>query len=147
MFREFLTLFSKAEVARPSTMEVPLALSVLMVRLARADGDYSDVERSFIDEVLCERLGLPLAEAVAVRSEAERIESDASDIVRFTRAIKEKVRLEDRFEIVETLWGVVLADGTRDMEEDGIMRLAAKLLGLNDRDSALARMKVVRELT
>jgi len=37
---------------------------------------------------------------------------------------------------------VVLADGVREAEEDAIVRLAANLLGINDRDSALARQRV-----
>ncbi len=39
------------------------------------------------------------------------------------------------------LWQVVLADGTRDQEEDALMRLLASLLGVNDRDSAIARQQ------
>ncbi|MEO9822535.1 MAG: TerB family tellurite resistance protein, partial [Paracoccaceae bacterium] len=37
---------------------------------------------------------------------------------------------------------VVLADGTRAKEEDALMRLVANLLGISDRDSAIARQKV-----
>ena len=46
---------------------------------------------------------------------------------------------EKRFEVVRTLWQVVFADGERDHEEDALMRLLASLLGVNDRDSAIAR--------
>jgi uncharacterized tellurite resistance protein B-like protein len=44
--------------------------------------------------------------------------------------------------VVRDLWAVVLADGTRDAEENSMMRLLANLLGVNDRDSALARQSV-----
>ena len=36
---------------------------------------------------------------------------------------------------------VVLADGERADEEDALLRLVANLLGVNDRDSALARQR------
>jgi uncharacterized tellurite resistance protein B-like protein len=49
--------------------------------------------------------------------------------------------LEDRGAVVEELWLVALADGQRDAEEDGVLRLVANLLGINDRDSALARQR------
>ena len=42
---------------------------------------------------------------------------------------------------LRALWQVVLADGARDAEEDALMRLLASLLGVNDRDSALARQR------
>ena len=40
---------------------------------------------------------------------------------------------------MKALWEVVLADGTRDHEEDSILRLAASLLGVSDRDSNIIR--------
>ena len=79
--------------------------------------------------------------AANLRAEAETIEAQAPDTVRFTRAIKDAVPYEDRFEVVKALWQVVLADGERDIEEDALMRLLASLLGVNDRDSAIARQK------
>ncbi len=42
---------------------------------------------------------------------------------------------------MRALWQVVLADGERDHEEDALMRLLASLLGVNDRDSAIARQR------
>ncbi|MDH5798542.1 MAG: TerB family tellurite resistance protein, partial [Paracoccaceae bacterium] len=49
---------------------------------------------------------------------------------------------EDRLGVIEALWSVVLADGRRDHEEDALLRLVSNLLGVNDRDSALARQRV-----
>ncbi|MCR9113843.1 MAG: TerB family tellurite resistance protein, partial [Rhodobacteraceae bacterium] len=80
-----------------------------------------------------------------LRAKAERLEEEAPDTVRFTRAIKEAVIYDDRLGVVEALWQVALADGERDAGEDALIRLAANLLGVNDRDSALARQKVARE--
>ena len=62
--------------------------------------------------------------------------------MRFTRAIKQAVAYEDRTAVIEALWSIVLADGTRDHEEDAELRLLANLLGVNDRDSARARQRV-----
>jgi uncharacterized tellurite resistance protein B-like protein len=36
---------------------------------------------------------------------------------------------------------VALADGQRDDSEDTLLRLSSSLLGVNDRDSALARQR------
>ena len=69
------------------------------------------------------------------------MEAEAPDTVRFTRAIKDAVRYEDRIGVIEALWQVVLADGKRDASEDSLLRLSASLLGVNDRDSALARQR------
>jgi uncharacterized tellurite resistance protein B-like protein len=119
-----------------------LALSALLVRVARTDGHYDMVEAAEITRVLMERYSLHHQAAEELRSEAEALEQDAPDTVRFTRAIKAAVSYEDRASVIEALWKVVLSDGVRDYEEDGLMRLVVSLLGVNDRDSALARHRV-----
>ena len=121
-----------------------LALAALLVRVARSDDDYAAVERTRIDAVLAKRHGLDAGGAATLRAEAEALEAEAPDTVRFTRALKDAVSLEDRTGLLEALWAVVLADGVRDADEDGLMRLVANLLGINDRDSALARQRVER---
>lgn len=124
--------------------EARLALAALLVRVARADGSYAPAEAERIDAVLARRYGLAPAAAARLRAEAEAVEAAAPDSVRFTRALKEAVPHEERAALVEALWEVALADGARDAEEDARIRLAASLLGINDRDSALARRRVER---
>lgn len=119
-----------------------LALAALLVRLARTDGDYDGAEVARIDAVLRRRFGLGPFEAARLRGEAELLETEAPDTVRFTRSIKAHVPYEERIGVVEALWEVVLADGRRDAEEDGLMRLVAAMLGVEDADSALARQRV-----
>jgi uncharacterized tellurite resistance protein B-like protein len=46
-----------------------------------------------------------------LRAEAEALEAEAPDTVRFTRALKEAVALEDRADLMVALWSVALADG------------------------------------
>jgi uncharacterized tellurite resistance protein B-like protein len=119
-----------------------VALAALLVRLARSDGDYAAIEKAQIDRVLAHRYRLSEAEAQALRSDAEALETEAPDTVRFTRAIKEAVPYEDRVHVIEALWFIVLADGERDTEEDAMLRMIAPMLGINDRDSNLARKRV-----
>lgn len=119
-----------------------LALTALLVRIARADHHYSADETVQIDRVLMARYGVSAAEAAALRRDGETVEQEAPDTVRFTRQIKEAVPHEARLSVIEALWQVVLADGVRTAEEEAVVRLAANLLGINDRDSALARQRV-----
>jgi uncharacterized tellurite resistance protein B-like protein len=80
----------------------------------------------------------------ALRAEAETLEAEAPDTVRFTRALKEATALEDR----SRPDAGALVDGAgrwqREAEEDRLMRLVANLLGLTDVESALARQKAER---
>ncbi|MFT4618887.1 MAG: putative tellurite resistance protein B-like protein [Sulfitobacter sp.] len=142
MIGDLLKSLMAPETPRLPEPDVRLALAALLVRLARSDGDYAESEVARIDKVLAKRHSLTPFEASKLRSEAEELETQAPDTVRFTRAIKDGVDYEDREGVIEALWDVVLADGVRDHEEDSLMRLAANLLGVSDRDSAHARQRI-----
>lgn len=141
----FGDLLARLVQPSPETLPAPdarLALAALLVRVARTDGNYAPAEKSRIDRILSARYGLTEADAQDLRGQGEVLESEAPDTVRFTRAIKDAVPYEDREGVVEALWQVVLADDVRDSDEDALLRLVAKLLGVNDRDSNLIRQRV-----
>ena len=142
MFADFLKRLTAPDPEPLNDGDARLALTALLVRIARADGHYAQEEINRIDRITAARYSLSPFEATALRGEAETLETEAPDTVRFTRAIKDAVPYEGRIAVIESLWQVVLADGERDAEEDALVRLASNLLGINDRDSALARQRV-----
>ena len=147
MFADFLKRLTAPDPNPLPDDDARLALTALLVRIARADGSYLDSEVARIDRVSAHRYGLSPAEAAALRGKAEALESEAPDTVRFTRAIKDAVAFEDRASVIEALWELALADGERDEEEDALIRMVANFLGINDRDSALARQRVAARST
>jgi uncharacterized tellurite resistance protein B-like protein len=142
MFESLLRRLMSPAPDRLPDPDARLALAALLVRLARADGHYAGPEVARIDAVLRARFGLGPFDAASLRGQAETLEEEAPDTVRFTRAIKEHVPYEERLGVIEALWEVALADGRRDMDEDSLMRLVAPMLGVEDADSALARQRV-----
>ncbi len=144
MFGDFLNRLTRPDPAPLQDTDARLALSALLVRIARSDGDYAAAEIDRIDRITMARYGLTPFEATALRASAETLETEAPDTVRFTRAIKNAVPYEDRRAVVGAAWSVALADGTRAHEEDALLRLIASLLGVSDVDSARARQKASR---
>ena len=142
MFADFLKRLTAPTPAKLVDQDARLALTALLVRVARSDGTYLAAESARIDRIITGRYALSPDAAASLRADAETLETEAPDTVRFTRAIKEAVAYDDRVAVIEGLWKVVLADGTRDAEEDSVLRLVANLLGVNDRDSALSRQRV-----
>jgi uncharacterized tellurite resistance protein B-like protein len=142
MFQSLLRALGAPAPTRLPDPDARLALAALLVRIARSDGDYAVEEAARIDRILLKRHGLSAAEAVALRHSAEALEAEAPDTVRFTRALKDAVALEDRIALIEAMWQVVLVDGHRDAAEDALIRLVANLLGITDKDSAIARQRV-----
>lgn len=142
-FRALLNMLLDPGPTPLEDQDARMALTALLVRIARSDHNYADVEVDRIDRILKARYDLDLGEAIILREQAEALEAEAPDTVRFTRAIKEAVAFEDRIAVVESMWQVALADGTRDPEEDALLRLASNLLGINDVQNAAARQRVI----
>ncbi len=143
MIKDILKAFQSTTKPTLSTDDAHTALAALMVRVAKSDGTYAAAEIATIEQVLAKQYKLDVNAVQKLRKEAEELEAVAPDDVRFTRVIKDAVAYEERSSIVEALWSVVLSDGIRDDEENSFMRLIANLLGVNDRDSALARQRVM----
>lgn len=135
-------LLRAPEGERPTPHDERAALAALMVEAARSDGHYDDDERARIDRVLATRFGVSEDEAQGLRAEGEAAQAEAIDLVRFTRAVKDHVPHEERLGILEAIWEVVYADGSRDMHESALIRQLAGLLHVSDRDAGVARQRV-----
>lgn len=144
MFSDFLSRLTQPAPDLLPDDDARLALTALLVRIARSDNDYADSEMARIDKISTQRYDLSPFEAAGLRARAEDLEAEAPDTVRFTRAIKEAVAYEDRLAVVQAMWSVALADGQRTGEEDSLLRLVVSLLGVSDVDSALARQKAAQ---
>lgn len=142
MFGRLLNTLLAPAPARLPEPDAQLALAALLVRVARADEEYTEVERTRIDRVLAGRYTLSPFAAAELRTRAEGLEAEAPDTVRFTRALKDAVPHEDRMSLMQAMWAVALSDDARDPREDALIRVTADLLGISDRDRALARQAV-----
>ena len=147
MFDKLLSIFASDTPETMQPDDARVALAGLLVRIAKSDGTYDVEEISRMDRVISKRYDINAVEAAKLRAADEVLEGQAPDTVRFTSTIKQAVPYEDRESVVEALWSIALADGKRSDEEDAILRTAAKFLGVNDRDSALARQRVEASLS
>lgn len=144
MLQAILRALSAPAPDRLPLDDARLALAALLVRVAKTDGLYAAEEVERIDQCLSHLYGLDPFAVARLRAEAEDLEAKAPDTVRFTRALKSATAPEDRAELMQALWKVALADGTRDAEEDRLLRMVANLLGLTDVESNLARQRAER---
>jgi uncharacterized tellurite resistance protein B-like protein len=138
----FKRLLRASAPAEAQADDARAAIAAVLVMAARADGEYGSDERAVVDQVLMGRFGLDAAGAEALRAQGEDAELESIDIYQFTKTIRTAIAHDDRIAIIEALWAVVLADGSRDPNEDSLMRQLVDRLGLSPMDSALARQKV-----
>lgn len=142
MLSTLLRRLANQDAAPLAAEDARIAVAALLVSAAHADDRYEAAERDLIERVLMARYGLPAPGAAALREDGEAAERAATDIYRFTALIKQHVPLEERTAVIESLWRVMLADGVRNDDEDHLMRRITDLLGVDPRDSVLARQRV-----
>ena len=142
MIKNFFKRNSKSTSESVEHNDERLALTALLIKIAKSDYEYSSVEKSRIKIILKKRFLISELEVTDLINKAELLEDGSSDSVRFTKVIKEFVPLEKRNEIIEIFWELVLADGIREDDENSLLRILGSLLGVNDRDVAFARQNV-----
>ena len=147
MFKDLINLFTKPQDQVKQSfdrMEV-LALSAIFIRIAKLDGTFDINEQEKIKDLIIKRFEFNDENAENVLNMAAKLEGQSNDNVQFIKVIKESIAYEERFNLLKDSWILVMADGKRTYEEDGFMRLFCSLLGLSDKDSALARQFVLKE--
>lgn len=121
--------------------EVQICAAALLVEAAWLDGEFTSDERASISGALRKHFGLNEAEAASLLAEAEKIQEDAIEISRFTRAVKSMPE-DQRIQILEAMWEVVLADGELHAYEANLLRRVGGLIYVSDRENGEARLRV-----
>ena len=143
MLKTLLTLIKNPEAeVELGPEEAREAVAAILVTAAHADDDYAESERAAIDRILSARYGLDQAEARHLRAEGEAAHEAATDLVRFTQAVKRAVPHEERIAVIEAVWEVAYADGDRDHTESALVRRLCGLLYVPDREAGEARRRV-----
>ena len=132
--------------ARPDVDQLQVAAAALMVEAARMDDHFDSSEREKITALVRARFGLNDDEAdTLVRTAADQV-AESEQLFSFTRVIKDRFSIEQRIELIETLWEIVYADEELHHYESNLMRRIAGLLYVSDRDSGAARKRALARL-
>lgn len=126
--------------------QVRLCAAALLVEVAWLDQDFDDGERRHIVELLGGRFGLTTEEAETLVAAAEEKVHAATQILPFTRLIKDRFSHVERIEMVEMLWQVVYADGVLHDHEAALMRQIGGLVYVSDQERGAARKRVLARL-
>lgn len=128
----------------PEDMQV--AVAALLIEAAAADENVDTSEYDAIARILARHFKIDDSAARSLMESATVDQEKSDHILHFTRSIKENFELEDRVEIMEMLWEVSYADGVIDHYESNLIRRVAGLIYVTDKDSGLARQKVLKKL-
>ncbi|WP_158291519.1 TerB family tellurite resistance protein [Marinicauda algicola] len=142
MFDALQRLFTASEDRESAArgMKPATAAAALMVEAALADGVFAREESEQIVRLLRRGFDLDEDAARATLQTAEGLVSRAVDHHQFTRVVKDLPK-EERLQVMEDLWAVVLSDEERTHEEDSLLRRLGPLLAITDRERAEARQR------
>ena len=137
------------DIFSPETYEEGItsnsAIAAILVRAAKTDNEYTESEKKLIDHLLGNKLNISLEDAKLLRLQGQELEMEINDNVQLTRIIKQDIPYEERHQLVEQLWSIVLDDNNRTPEENKFMRVLTHLFGISDVNSAKARSRVLAE--
>jgi len=149
MIGRLKALFSSQELdAAPEQIldEKTVACAALLVEAAMVDGNFSDEERKIITVLVGDRfVDDPVLSEVLI-STAEAKARRSVELYSVTKIISESFSYDERMDILQSIWEVVLSDGRVDDFEDQLMRRLSGLIHISDRDRAFTRQKAEKVL-
>ena len=123
--------------------DIRVATCALFVEMARIDEKFTPTEVDTIISILKEKYGLSQEHADALLAEADKELADSVDLWQFARLINENYSVEEKIDIIETLWRMVYVDGKMDRYEHYLMSKLKNLLRLSQDQLINAKLKVL----
>jgi len=120
------------------------AIIILLLEACQIDGKTDNLEINYIKNLLIKKFNFTHEQAIeninnALKNDAERIE-----IFSQVKVILNEMDHEERIEVIEMMWGVILCDGIIDDFEANLMRRMNGLLYVSGIESAEAKERALR---
>lgn len=105
-----------------------LAVAALLVEVAMADHQFSEVELHNLTLILERKFSLSHDERTELISLAKNETNHATSLYQFTQLINQHCSQEEKFKLMKAMWEMAYADGNLDKYEDYIIRKVADLI-------------------
>ena len=141
-------LTGRTSEVQPQRQHDPLRLATaaILLDIAYADGSFTPAEGMSVESFLSQRFRLDEDDTRELLEAADEIRRKTVDHFALTHYIRKNSPLEERVEIVKTMWRLVYQDGTLTDMEGYLVRKIADLLGLEHHVMIEAKSAVLREL-
>lgn len=127
----FATLLDRIRGREDGTSDprlVPLAAATLLIEVAWADHDISEVELGVVRSALTSQFDLDDSEIEEILRESRSAHDESVGLYAFTRTLVEAWDESRRFELLVQLWRLALTDANLDRFEEHTIRKIAELL-------------------
>ncbi len=137
-FEQHLTVVN-VESEEAIEHRLQLASAVLLLEVAQADRDYTELEKEKICEAIASKFSLSENEIKGLMQRAATKSHEATDYHQFTSLINKEFTIEQKIRLVELMWQVAYADNELDSHEDHFIRKISELLYLRHNEMLSAR--------
>lgn len=134
---------SRGDVGPGGGRDVHLAACAVFLEMAQIDNEFDERERDHIVGVFEQEFGLSSEDVIELRKSAAQQLARSKGYWTLTNAINRHYNNEEKYRLVELLWGLVYADGKMDEHENYLMHKLGKLLRLTHRDLIDAKLAVL----
>jgi uncharacterized tellurite resistance protein B-like protein len=141
------TLAQGAGSPNQSEDKVRLATAALLIRVATADSEMSDVRRKRLHRILKTNFGLDDLSTDQLIKDAFAAERSSIDLYQFTRQINNTLDEEGRRRIVKMMWEAIYVEGSLNGFEGNIIWRTADLLGVSSRQRIEIRQQIAADAT
>jgi len=146
MFEKLKGIFDKKiEVENVQFDTLQIAISTLMIQTAVYDGFFDEKEKSKILELIKNYFDLDEDQKLSLFKIAMEANDNSNDIQQFTRILNDNLSEEEKLNIIEMMWKIIIADGFIDDYENSLIRKISGLLYINDRDVGEIKKKIMKK--
>ena len=137
---------SKAEEEEEYKGEDIQAVIILLIEACQIDGETGQEEVQYIKKLLINKFNFSEADAEANINTALKDNNKRIEIFSQIKIILNEMDHKERIDVIEMMWGVILADGIIDDFEANLMRRMNGLLYISGIESAEAKKRALNEL-
>ena len=121
------------------------AVIILLLEACQIDGDTGNIEIEYIKKLLINKFNFTPDQAEKNLLEALEKSDERIEIFSQIKIILNEMNHEERIDVIEMMWGVILSDGIVDDFEANLMRRMNGLLYVSGEESALAKQRALNQ--
>lgn len=141
-FQENIAIEEQISDSHENEDKVVIATCALLLEMANADEEFSDIEESEIKKIMQSEFNLSDSKVDGIISLSNEERKESLDLWQFTNLINENYSKDQKIQVIELFWRVIYADNKVDKYEEYLVRKLSYLLNIDHKDMIEAKLNV-----
>lgn len=126
--------------------KVEVAACALFIEMAKADGVFTDDERTFIIDEMKSTFNIDDDYVNELMQLAEQRVKDSVSVYEFSREINKSFSQEEKLELIESLWRLIYKDEKLNVDEDNLIKKIGVTLNIEHKKIINAKLWVKQQM-